>query len=837
LLAWFRRKVLRSRLANTRERIFLHWEPDKWPVLPRERANASRLREELSRVAEAGAWRSTALLAGQLAEACLRSKLISIGVDRFTVRNLRRFRAVIRQARASGLLHGQVGSTNYNSLNSAIDLRNESSHFAFWRLYTSENEATWALVLASLILNDLGFTSSIGTDSGFRAWLEAEAKVLNPITSGPARPLTPLTLGSSFVASYQLAEKKSSYSVSHVRNAILTNWIPPTVNLGTDEQVGMAVLWGELKLVADRGAWRAVASLSGQLLESYLKSKLIQHGGPDRERVENMVLKPLIRRVNELNLFSRAQDRATTGADAVHSSEILRNWASHYAFWLPYTNELRATQALALLVTVLESLYPLPKPLFSAPPVPVDPAWMTFNWKMTAPGTILTFLERTPTPPPPFDKPPQDFFDHIVRNGALPTLGKLLHWVKANRLPSEQVRAAVHSCFPNLLRKAYRESLKTLMDVVFQLNGLFGARDPDEPAAHALIFGALLPMDVSSLKDVFSLPTARIPVYFALARRCGDNLLSQALRCDKRPCGREVCDSQRCRELIHAFWMAFDPSKNENALNMANTLLKMPDDVKADFLEGAPTNFLRTATERPLFEWLKQNLARNSVNLLGSFNKKVLQRDSSGRLKFLREEIVAAVLAAVENDRVQDLSMVPYRLYRMGLSDDLAAKSVLEAILSRTASQELKSEHTLRILWDTYQYHPLLTTAAVRAAEDILDREFVPTFDALCIAGVLELNSNGSCSARWDRLGWNEQELVEKSLSKSMFLWNKLLASLAVFRRAAAFPHSSVPEPLVRATSELIRNVDTGPCPPASLALVIELRRIFDALPPDPTAL
>ncbi len=302
-----------SSLASVRERILGHWQPGAWSLPTPERMNADQLLEELRSVSRVAAWRSTALLAGQLAEACLRSRLVGAGVSRLRVQTFRTFSVVIREARNGGLLQGRIGSEGGGSLRSAINLRNESSHFAFWKTYTPESEATWALLLAALILEDLAFGVGGGTDRDFKTWLEAEAKVLE---TAALSSTTGAALSATYSASLAAPPGQTGtirYSLSDVRSSILARWEPATVSFSQDEKAGVTALWTELKLTADHGAWRSLTNLSGQMVESYLKCKLAQAERADRSGIENMTLKPLIRRWKRENVLARPHGRATTG--------------------------------------------------------------------------------------------------------------------------------------------------------------------------------------------------------------------------------------------------------------------------------------------------------------------------------------------------------------------------------------------------------------------------------------------------------------------------------------------------------------------------------------------
>src|SRR2546425_619361 len=98
-----------SAAANVREELLSRWYPGINTLPEDEGANALRLWHELTVVASAGAWRSTSLLAGQLAEAFLRSKLVGVGLRRWEVQRLRTFNLVIRKARQLNLLRSHAG--------------------------------------------------------------------------------------------------------------------------------------------------------------------------------------------------------------------------------------------------------------------------------------------------------------------------------------------------------------------------------------------------------------------------------------------------------------------------------------------------------------------------------------------------------------------------------------------------------------------------------------------------------------------------------------------------------------------------------------------------------
>lgn len=801
------------------------WQPNAALLAPDERENASRLWQELNAVVGAGCWRSSCLLSGQLVEAYLRSILVASGLSRSDTQRLRTFSVVIRTGRQRGLFGAAASAQGL--LTRAINLRNESSHFAFWLPYTSPVEGAWAFVASVLLLEEIG-AGSESRDPAFVDWLRDQVLAIEEALSRP-RTVPSISTSLTTTASgqpHRVGHRR--YSLKEVRSALLQGWEPPSSGFSPEEVTGIAALWSELKLVPDTNAWKALGSLSGQLVEAYMKSKLLHAGKLTRTASERMVLKPLIRRCDNEGLFARPENRTTTGADAVHSAEILRNWASHYAFWLGYTQELRGTQSLALGVSIIESLYPQGAPTFAQPPLPISVEWMTAHWQSAAAGVVFTFLERTPTAPHPFEPPTQEVLEHIVRFGTLSTLRKLFDWAKQRKHPLDDLGPVIHAYFPHLLRKAHRESIRTLMDTIVVFNSVLGYGDSDEPVAHVQVFGALLPIDTASLLDVFKLATSRIPLYLLIAKRSSGNLLDQGLRCPSRPCSAETCLETRCRLLIPAFWEAFDPSKNENPLNMANALRLMPDDVKINFLTRIPRLYLNSGVDRPFFEWLGRNLARNAANLLGSLKTEILALDTTGRLQELKRDIVDSITSAVARDSLQELSVLPRRLYGMGLADDDATQIVVRAIVERTVDTvDAAGNNSRRVLWDTYQYFPAVAMDAVRAARHVLEKRTVPAWDSACLAGMLEVDTPGSSAALWPLISW-DMTAFERMLRSNVDRWQKLLALEGAFRRSAALGGLA---PVIPSTTKtLLAGLNLTGSPAASVKLVEALERELRAM-------
>jgi len=772
-----------SPAAEVTNRIFDCWTPPlSTAAPPQERNNAAKFWAELKQVAEASAWRSTAILAGQLAEAHLRARLWADGISPKEAAGVRSFGDALKRCRERRIVSDRRTTVGRDAIKAAGRLRNESAHYALWKPYTSEVKATRGLVLAVMLAEESPFPGDRVRDPVFLEWLRQQATELGASGHYAPEPQS-ISSGSDSRARSSSRPAPMIRDLRGIRGVLFSGWSPPVTDLDAEERSGVAQLWAELQRVAEIEAWRSLANLCGQIVEAYLKTKLVKARKRTRGQAGAMLFPTALEACREHNLIEGHPTRAITGADAVASAVILRNWSSHYGWWLPYTTELRATQALALVIGILESLFPAEKREFAKPVEEIAAHWAAEHWRDLPPTKVLRALQDSRLPAT-LGRP---VYEHVIEFGALRTILDLLKWAKDTGCPLEDQRAALHARFVDLLRKARRESPDRLSSVLLKLQGIFGHRSSKILAPHAAVFGILLPMSAEALTVLFRKePTSQIPIILWRCRGVDEDVLNRGLKCDPFECKSSDCKSPRCSELIPTFWRRFSKG-DQNPLNMANALGHMPDDVRVDFLTRIPKEFRRDGTRRPFQDWLRNWRACDGINLLGSLRETHIGMDKTGTLSQLKQDVVAALMESTRDRTVNpiaDLHEIPLRLgKRLQLDTDAGAKDVVRALLERAAEADPCEGCLSRIVWDTYNYFPALTDLAVKAAEGALERRLVSSWDAACIAGMLEVHEDGCCSSRWESLPWDDGKM-ERSLAEDIDRWQKLRAILAAFRRA-----------------------------------------------------
>ncbi len=772
-----------SPAAEVRNRIFGGWKPPlSVAAKPQERDNAAKFWAELKKVAEASAWRSTAILAGQLAEAHLRARLWADGISSLEMAGVRSFGDALKRCIERRIVSDRRTTVGREAIGAARRLRNESAHYALWKPFTSEVKATRGLVLAVMLAEESPFPGDRVRDQIFLQWLRQQATELGATGIYAPEPHSNSS-GSESRARFFSRPTLMAYDLRGLRCVLFSGWSPPVTDLDAEERCGIGQLWAELQRVAEIEAWRSMASLCGQIVEAYLKTKLVKARKRTRVQAGALLFPTALEACREHNLIEGHPTRAITGADAVASAVILRNWSSHYGWWLPYTTELRATQALALVIGILESLFPAEKREFAKPVEEITAHWAAERWRDLPPIEVLKAL-RDSRLPATLGRP---VYEHVIEFGTLRTILDLLKWAKDTGCPLEDGRAALHARFVDLLRKARRESPDSLSSALLKLQGIFGHRSGKILAPHAAVFGILLPMSAEALTLLFRKETtSRIPIILWRCRGVDEDVMNRGLKCDPFECKGSDCSSPRCSELIPTFWQRFSKG-DQNPLNMANALGHMPDDVRVDFLTRIPKGFRGEGTGGPFQEWLRSWRACDGINLLGSLKETHIGLDKTGTLSQLKQDVVQALMESVRDRAVNpiaDLHEIPLRLGKMlQLGADAGAKDVIRAVLERATEPDPCEGCLSRIVWDTYNYFPSLTDLAVNAAAGALDRLLVSTWDAACIAGMLEVHEDACCSSRWESLPWDEHN-IERKLGEDIDRWQKLRAILAAFRRA-----------------------------------------------------
>lgn len=574
------------------------------------------------------------------------------------------------------------------------------------------------------------------------------------------------------------------YLLADVRESLLGSWTPPSALLTPAEATNLQQHWAELANAGRAELWKSVTMLAGQVVEALLRKKLLLAG----HRVAGpRMLGQLINSARSAGLLPD-YDSPPTGANAISAALTLRNWSSHFSLWFDYPTERRAVQAIALMISVTESLFPRQLPTFCrTDPLGDEVSTWPSNWANLAPSVVVTILRRWtgPSMPEILGSSPEAVYSHVLKFGTFSTILGLSEVMQNLSLPTEPFRDALHHNFAPLVQRSSSEPAQRLLKILSLVRSVALEQ-------HAEVFSILLPFDAKVFASLLrTRPPAWVAVYVMECFRAEPHVFSAA-----------AGHADRMEDAVTAFWDRFGDGQG-NILNMANILLKMPLHIRARFLRSAPRD--------KLLHWLQASDPADSVNLLGSVSTRIV--DQAPDLRDLQRAIVDAVKQRLTHASAGSLQQIPLRMKRLNLTDDDAALQVLAHLLVIFPLADWDAAR--RILWDIFAFCPKLRPQAADAASELLrdPSQPIPEWHQLCLLGMLALAGHSDLRARSRSISATEGDFVTAIGGTKRDRWQILAAGWGLVQRLRV-QNRSVPAAISRKLLDLLaetRDPGEGP--------------------------
>src|SRR5205085_6120933 len=284
------------------------------------------------------------------------------------------------------------------------------------------------------------------------------------------------------------------------RASLLNAWEPPAAILTPQEEASLRAHVTELRLASVHDMWKAATFLAGTLVEGLLRKRLSLLV-PSPSIPETATLGSLMNIGRDRGIFPAPTPRLS-GAESLSAALVLRNWSAHYKLWAKYPNQVRATQAIALMLCTAEALFP-DNPVHAERQLALSQ-----QLRSSVTGTVIAFLRAPRFSEPSFDVSiyPQ-LCERATYGSGLTTVVHLADAVRRHRFPEEPLRQAIVANFGHLVRHAWSASQRYLMKTVRLLNRL-------SLADHARTFSILLPFDAPVIaRFVASRPPAETAFY------------------------------------------------------------------------------------------------------------------------------------------------------------------------------------------------------------------------------------------------------------------------------------------------------------------------------------
>jgi hypothetical protein len=564
-----------------------------------------------------------------------------------------------------------------------------------------------------------------------------------------------------------------SDSLRSCRESFLGSWSPLYILLPQKQHSALGDLWSELLAVEKISAWKSASALAGQIIEALLRQRLLQDGHYDVADLSGKTLGQLMYVGRQAHVLPDSND-PLTGSAAVSSALTLRNWASHASLWFGHPTALRATQALALTICTVESLFPMPLQAFVHAPDNATSTWWLQSWNTVAPVGVLRHLEADPQTPlwNEWQRNPAPLFTHVLQYGSAKSVQRLLKLAHELRLDQSVLTACTTQQFSQIVRNAARSTCNSLAEVVWRLRKM-GLN------THASVFAVLLPIDPYLLQRVLqSRSAAWVARYLGECSRAEPQLFAEM-----------ATDKKKMKPAIATFWQEFGGASG-NIINMANILQPLPPSAKIAVLDAAPV--------ASLTEWVRDSPPRDSVNLISSLNDRLIAR--AKRLQPLRETLLKALVSAVRSQTPNALHEIPLRLKRFGLQADSVGIGVVREVLSVASSRTHDADEwdsVRRIIWDVYAFYEALRNDAARAAAQILDRpgDGVPLWPRLCLLAIVDLECIDVRPMAADKL--DQTEFLAGFASDKRDRWQQFAAAVGFAREceqaSLRFPADAIP--------------------------------------------
>lgn len=500
-------------------------------------------------------------------------------------------------------------------------------------------------------------------------------------------------------------------------------WAPPRGLPGRKDRAA-AEYWSEIRTMLEARLWRPAVQSVGQLVELLLKGKLQALGVG--QNFDRLTLGQLVRRLEK-----EAGEVAARGADITPSTPhmahmpapnrslldaatILRNWASHHREWSRAADGLVAAQALVLLVSVSENLFPEPR----RPTRTLPEAAPTHNdWRVLSPIRLVQAIEDGGLDFASVE--PLELAQQIAKGGMPSTITKFERLLVKRSLGTEHLAVALVENFAEVVRRAAasavhgkpKSSSSRLGDLLLVL-GRIGLR------AHSDVLSVLLPTDLPFLLELMqNRASAHVAFYVRQCARANPRALEH--------------NTRDIEQVARAFWDRFG-SGQERLVNAANILRAMPI--------RCARGILRLAPERKLLDWIERSTNLDGTNFLFCFTSQVVAQESC--LHRLRARVLSKVIDGLPGVPLSKLSWIPRRLHNERMSQ-AAQQPLLSYLLQRCEAgvrAQKAWEDVRRILWDVYLFcKPLRPRVVQIATRSLQQGHELPIWERMALQGLLEV--------------------------------------------------------------------------------------------------
>lgn len=418
----------------------------------------------------------------------------------------------------------------------------------------------------------------------------------------------------------------------------------------------LAKLFDDLRVSARVQLWQPVSALAGQILEALLRLRLEQHETrPDVRRTAG--LGELIGVARQLGILPD-QDRLPQGSHSISAALTLRNWSTHISLWATNATEIRATQCVALLTCACETLFPSPVGRYDA----FDHRTETLNWtcwQTYGPGAVVlslrTHLDEHAVMPTQLEPELGAVFDFVIDHGQLSTIDALATLLEHHKIDSALFKEALVRRFGSVVRRAAGANDRWLLKMFHLLKRL-------DLADNARVFGVLLPLDVDIFLHLLRTRKSIEFLFYLTACYFAEPALFSS-RAHQLAFGPNV---------VAAFWREMLVKRGRLGV-AANIIALLPKKLRTVFLRQAP---LETVASH-----LAQSSLLDCLKVLQDVSEKVVA--SFPDLQSLRDQVVAATVAAVSKYPLARLAHIPNLLRRRRLLTDAVAEPIVEALFAR----------------------------------------------------------------------------------------------------------------------------------------------------------
>ena len=264
------------------------------------------------------------------------------------------------------------------------------------------------------------------------------------------------------------------YDYGLVRKAILSQWSPEhyleTDNFTSDfARRQIKELWDELKTVEQTFAWNSISYLSFLITESFLRAFFLRKSGDSGFAHKSLGQMVQYAQKHLDSIDTKRQNKSPELSSTIDGFRKWRNRVVHHGIPFSDNLELRATQALVLMVRVISDVFSPPLRKFSDEFRSGDPNWWISRWRDLPPIFVITRLKRNSTD---FDNlkevisDPDLFFDHMLPVVSASRILDLSYIAKKFGIESTKLRSAIERNFCHLIIGSGKSSIENSMRTI-----------------------------------------------------------------------------------------------------------------------------------------------------------------------------------------------------------------------------------------------------------------------------------------------------------------------------------------------------------------------------------